>query len=218
MMAGLVRKYTGADAGFSLVETMVAMLIFASVSAAGVAILISFNSGQQALATADDFIADMQISSSLLRADLEHALPRASRDASSAVLPVFAGGLRGDQLGVREDGIVPLLAFVRGGHMAALVSDTAPAVQRVEYVLKDGALVRRAYARPDATATTPVAERVVMRGVTSAEVRFRSSDTWVMDWYGRAGQPNNMPGVVEVSLEIEGRGTLKRLYAVGAGS
>ncbi|WP_417461630.1 type II secretion system minor pseudopilin GspJ [Kordiimonas sp.] len=217
-MARGTQKRMPLDAGFSIVETMVAMLIFASVSAAGVAILISFNSGQQALATADDFIAEVQLTRGLIRGDLEHALPRPVRDAFGGMQPMFTGGVPTTRLLAKAGDVAPFLAFVRGGHMAARVSDTAPALQRVEYALKDDALVRRAYARPDVTPATPVTEQVLMHGVKSVSVRFRSSDTWVVDWHGKAGSAGSLPKVVELSLELDGRGTLTSLYTVGASS
>lgn len=217
-MAHTVNINMRSDAGFSLVETMVAMLIFASVSAAGVAILISFNSGQQALATADDFIADLQLAAGLVRGDLEHALPRPVRDSFGGMRPMFSGGVSAGGLTAKPGDAAPILAFVRGGHMAALVSETAPALQRVEYALKDGSFIRRVYARPDATPATPVTERVLMRGVKSVAVRFRSSDTWVVDWQEKAASAGSLPELVELSLELEGRGRLTSLYRVGASS
>ena len=202
------------DAGFSLVEVMVAMMIFAFVSAAGVAILISFNSGEQAMARADDFIADVQMAKSLMRTDLEQVVLRPVRDPLGGTLPTFSGG---QAAGIKE-GEQPLLAFVRGGHLAAQVSDAAPAIQRVEYVLKSGTLVRRSFARPDITVETPVSEQILLTGLSAARVRFRNQDNWVLDWVGQTLGAGSLPDLVELEVDINGRGTLRQLFAVGVSS
>ncbi|WP_417450048.1 type II secretion system protein GspJ [Kordiimonas sp.] len=207
------------DAGFSLVETMVAMLIFAFVSASGVALLVSFNSGERAMAAADSFIADIQTTKSLMRADLEHALPRTMRDSHGGMLPVFAGGMPvGRLVGSADDLAEPFLRFIRGGHLAALVSDTAPAIQRVEYVFAGGDLIRRSYARPDVTPDTPVAQQILLSGLDKIRVRFRTGDIWVQDWQGKAGERGSMPALVEIECDIAGRGRFRMLLPVGVGA
>lgn len=205
------------DAGFSLVEVMVAMLIFAFVSAAGVAILISFNSGERAMASADDFIADVQTTKSMLRADLSQAVERTMRDADGGTLPVFMGGMPAGRLSLGGEGRAePFLRLVRGGHLAALVSDDAPAVQRVEYVFTSGKLIRRAFARPDATPETPVTEQVLLANVEGVRVRFRNDAVWSVDWQGKAGERGSMPSLMELECDIMGRGTLRLTMQVGA--
>ena len=206
------------DAGFSLVEVMVAMLIFAFVSASGVAILISFNSGERAMAAADDFIADVQTTKSMMQADLAQALPRTMRHADGGVLPVFTGGLPVAKLGLgaADARAEPFLRFVRGGHLAALVNPDAPAVQRVEYVFAGGKLIRRAFARPDATAETPVTEQALLSGLEAVRVRFRNDTVWSVDWQGKAGERGSMPALVEFECDVAGRGTLRLMLPVGA--
>lgn len=207
------------DAGFSLVEVMVAMLIFAFVSAAGVAILISFNTGERAIASADDFIADVQTTKSMLRADLAQAVERTMRDADGGVLPVFMGGMPAGRLSTGGEGRAePFLRLVRGGHLAALVSDDAPAIQRVEYVFTAGKLIRRAFARPDATPETPVTEQVLLANVEGVRVRFRNDAVWSVDWQGKAGERGSMPSLMELECDIAGRGTLRLTMEVGAGA
>ncbi|WP_262689885.1 type II secretion system minor pseudopilin GspJ [Kordiimonas aestuarii] len=208
---------TRGDAGFSLVETMVAMLIFAFVSASGVALLVSFNAGERAMAVADDFMADIQTTKSLMRSDLAHALPRTTRDAAGGVLPVFTGGMPAARLVAGAGDISePFLRFVRGGHLAALVSENAPAVQRVEYIFEGGSLIRRSFARPDVTPDTPATHQVLLSDVDKIRVRFRMGDVWVLDWQGKAGERGSMPKLVELECDITGRGTLRMLLPVGA--
>ena len=205
------------DAGFSLVEVMVAMLIFAFVSASGVAILISFNSGERAMAATDDFIADVQSAKSMLRADLGQAVERTVRSVDGGSLPVFMGGMPAARLSTgAEAGTEPFLRLVRGGHLAALVSDDAPAIQRVEYVFASGKLIRRTFARPDTTPETPVTEQVLLSHVDAVRVRFRNDSVWSLDWLGRAGERGSMPSLMEFECDIAGRGTLRLLLEVGA--
>ena len=66
--------------GFTLVEMMVALFIFAMLSVAGVIMLRTAVDGDEITAKNLGQMAEMQRFVSLMEADLSQALPRASRD------------------------------------------------------------------------------------------------------------------------------------------
>ncbi len=199
------------DKGFSLIETMVAMLIFAMVSAAGVALLSSFQKSQNGLQAADDLTAELQMVHSLIRADMEAAVLRPARNVLGGQSPaVFEGGraLEGEQV----------LKFVRGGHLGALVSEVAPAVQRVDYLFDEGRLIRRSYARPDATEETPVMEQVLLKNIEALRITFGVADTWTDEWGKRQGTETSLPEIISLEMDIAGKGTLRSVFVVGVGA
>lgn len=194
----------GGERGFTIVELLVALLIFGMLSAAGVA-LLSFSVGAQDAATERlDELSDIRRTAGILTSDLAQAAPRLSRDQSGAVQPAFVGG-------VGDDGVA--LALVRRGWEN--VDDAArPSLQKVEYRLRDGKLERRGWRFVDgAPAMEPVA---LLEGVASIRLRYRDRDgNWRDRWDPQ--RVTELPRAVELLISMPRYGTIRQLFLVGAG-
>lgn len=191
--------------GFTIVELLVALLIFGMLSAAGVA-LLSFSVGAQDAATERlDELSDIRRTAGILTSDLAQAAPRLSRDQSGAVQPAFVGNTGGD-------GSVALTLVRRGWEN---VDDAArPSLQKVEYRLRDGRLERRGWRFVDgASAMEPVA---LLEGVSSIQLRYRDRDgNWRERWDPQ--RVTEMPRAVELLINMPRYGSIRQLFLVGAG-
>lgn len=130
-------------AGFTLVEVMIALLIFGMIAAAGVAML-SFSIRAQGTAGARlDDIGAVQRLASILGADLAQAVDRPARDERGVLLPAFVG-------------TATTLRLVRGGWGNI---DDAPraSLQKVEYRLAGEAIERVGYPMLDGVEPYPPA-------------------------------------------------------------
>ena len=189
-----------AQQGFTLVEMMIALLIFGILSAAGVMLLTSAVRAQAAAGRKLDDLSALQQFDAIMSADLAQATPRATRDEAGTLRPAFEGG-NGQ----------PLLRLVRAGWDNP---DNArrPGLQKVEYRLANGVLDRVAYPMLDGAAPLPPAR--MMDHVTSAVVRYRVRGAWSDRWQGQPGAP--LPDAIELRL-IRGDGTaLRELFLVGS--
>lgn len=187
--------------GFTLVELMVALLIFGLLSASGVA-LLSFGVDTRARTNerADTLGATLR-TRALLTADLAQAAPRLYRRGDGSVAPAFGAG---------EDGT--LLAFVRRG-WANEDGEPRASLQRVEYRLREGRFERIAFARVDGGAPGPAA--VLLTGVRSLRLRYRLEGEWRDRW--DSNRPEAMPQAVEAVIALEGAPELRQLFLVGVG-
>ena len=186
--------------GFTLVELMVALLIFGLLSASGVA-LLSFGVDTRARAgeRIDELSATLR-TRSLLTADLAQAAPRTYRRADGTVMPAFRGGEP-----------EALLAFVRRG-WANDDDASRSSLQRVEYRLRDGRLERIAVPHVDGAEPGPAA--VLLTGVRAIELRYRTRGEWRDRW--DSTRPDAMPEAVEAIIALEGAPELRQLFLVGA--
>ena len=188
-----------AEHGFTLVEVMVALLIFGMIAAAGVAIL-SFSVRAQATQGAKlDDAAAIGRTVSILSADFGQAVNRPARDEGGTVRPAFVG----------DAGSVSL---VRLGWSNV---DAAPraAAQKVAYRIGAGTLERVAYPLLDGAAPLPPA--TLMTRVRSVRLRYRFKGAWSDRWDGAAGVP--LPDAAEVNV-LRDDGTLWRAtMLVGTG-
>jgi len=178
--------------GFTLVEMLVAVAIFGLIASAAVSILSMSITAQEAAGRKLADAASVRRASALLAGDLANAALRLRRDEQGAVRPAFDA----DGAGFR---------IVRRG----------ASLQRVEYRLDGDRLERRSAEAVDGAA--PDRRAVLLRGVQRMSLRFRSPDgIWRERW--DPDDPRIMPRAVELVVEIEGRGAVRQLFMVGAGT
>lgn len=177
--------------GFTLVEVVVALFIFAMLAAAGVALLSFAARAQAGSAIALSRVADDRRATALLIADFGQAVPRVTRDASGNGRPAMQAK-QGDLL----------LSYVRGG--------ATP--QYVELRLQNNRLLRAAAPFADgAVARTPL---VLADNIERAELRFRNEDQWTDRWEPLT--TDALPKAIELTVTQRGKAPLKRLFLVGA--
>ncbi len=177
-----------AETGFTLIEMMVALVIFAMIAAAGVA-LLSFGVRAQGSAAARlDDVAGLRRMSVLLANDLAQSVPRVARSGDGAILRAFTGN------DGRSDPLV--MGYVRSGWTNP-DNLPRPAIQRVDITLNNGRLERRAYAAPDgSSASTTI---LLADKVSSVSMRYRDKHG---DWRARwdNGDIASSPAAVEMTI------------------
>ena len=193
------------EGGFTLVEVTIALLIFGMIAAAAVALFTRSVRAGAATVTRLDRNATETRMLALLSADLAQAVPRTSRDTAGARLPAFSGS--------NGVGSAPVLAFVRGG-----VSNPgeAPrgALQRIEWRVTEGRLLRIAYPNVDGATTSLVVPEV--ESVERVAARYRGRDGWSDQW--RPERADELPRAVELTLTQANRAPFVMAFLVGAGS
>lgn len=188
------------ERGFTLVEVLVALLIFGMIAAAGVAILTFSVRAQGATDKRFDAIAATNRTAALLSSDLGQAIDRPARDEGGVPRPAFVG---------ESDGRI---AFVRSGWANV---DAAPraSVQKVAYRLTDGALERVAY--PMVDGAPPMAAVALLDGVAGVAARYRYKGAWSDRWDGTQGAP--LPQAAELVVRRTDGTAIRLMLLVGSG-
>ena len=188
-----------AEAGFTLVEVMVSLLIFGMIAAAGVAILSFSVRARGTTGARLDDMAALTRTVSILSADLAQARDRPSRDEAGTVLPAFVGQTAS-------------LRFVRAGWSNL---DGAPraSLQKVAYQVQDATLQRIAYPMVDGAQPLPPA--ALMTHVRQVALRYRIAGAWSDGWDGAAGVP--LPDALELRVQRDDGTLFTQMFLVGAG-
>ncbi len=192
------------EAGFTLVEVMVSLLIFGMIAAAGVAILSFSVRAQGTTGARLDDIAALTRTVSILSADLAQARNRSARDEAGTVLPAFVGE--------SGSGVAPMLRFVRAGWSNL---DGAPraSLQKVAYRVQDATLQRIAYPMVDGAQPLPPA--ALMTRVRQVALRYRIAGAWSDRWDGMTGVP--LPDALELRVQRDDGTLFRQLFLVGSG-
>jgi general secretion pathway protein J len=190
--------------GFTLVEVLVALFVFALIAAAAVALLGVSVRAQDASRLKLDEVGDLQRTAAALGGDLAQAVDRPTRDAGGTRLPAFAGE--------RSGAAVPFLRLVRGG-WSNLDGAGRPTLQKVEYRLAGDALERVAYPQLDGAPPFPPAR--LLTGVAGVALRYRSRGGWSDRWDGGGAVP--LPDAMEMTVTRRDGTTTTELLPVGTG-
>lgn len=191
------------DAGFTLVELLVALTIFALLSAAGVTLLSFSVRAQEAAEERLARLSEIRRAGALLTSDLAQAAPRMSRDEAGAARAAMVGGSgQGDAM---------LLSLVRRG-WENLDGAQRPSLQKVQYSWVSGRLERTAYRFVDGSSALPAV--AVVTGVRALRLRYRGPrGEWRDRW--DPVQPMQLPTAVEMVIDTEESGSIRQLFLVG---
>lgn len=199
---------TRRPSGFTLLEMVVAIGIFAIIAAISYAALNNFLDARQQITARRDAIQGLQSAMILLERDMRFAVNRAVRDQYGDQEPAFFGGGEDD---LQNNGEVLRLTTSRP-------TAGAPGSQqltRVAWRLNDGTLSRITWRVLDRYLESPEHERVLLEDVEGFELRFLAFDendapdaTEV--WVGF----DRLPAGVEVLLRLPDHGEFRRVLQV----
>ena len=170
------------ESGFTLVEMLVALALFALLAAAGVGILRASVDTQAAVDKRLGELGGMGRLHALLSSDLGQAVDRPTRGPEGD-RPSFGGDERG-------------MAFVRGG-WANLDGAPRSNLQRVEWRFEQQMLARSGYRQLDGG--NDAARAPLARSLRNAAFRYRMADgSWASAFRSSDGQA--LPAAVELTV------------------
>ncbi len=186
--------------GFTLIEIMVAVSIFALIAAMTMTNLIQVGKAGEQVSEAQQRLAEVQFAMAYLGRDLLQLTDRGIRDRFGDEQP---------QLKLAEES----LAFTRGG-WNNLLGQPRSDLQRVEYLLEDEKLVRRYWLQLDQGFEEDKIDQTLLSGVGELSARIltvgdQSYDQWPLD---ELGQTPERPVALEVTLELTGFGRIHRVF------
>jgi len=187
--------------GFTLIELMVAMAIFAIMS------LMAYQGMQSVFSTREQTDAEskrlqaIQMTFLDLQRDLEFISVREIRDEYGDRQPAFK---------LAEGGIYRLELSRDGLRNPAQLPRSS--LQRIAYSLTDKHLYRVRWPVLDRAPDTPAIKRLLLEDVEDLSIRvLDEKGEWQHDW-PLPGQNRILPRAVEVSLTLPDRGRLSRLF------
>ncbi len=194
--------------GFTLVELLAAIAIFAVMALMAYGGLSAVLSARTAVEASQARTAEIQKAVYRLQSDLEQARPRPIRDEYGDRQPAFV--TRDESREGRR------VEFTRGGWRNPRLQRRS-ALERVSYGLKDGRLVRYSWLTLDRAREDAVIEVALLDGLESLEWRFLDAqrtwrDSWPPQASADAASPDALPLAVELTFETRDWGQMRFLF------
>lgn len=194
----------GGQRGFTLLELLVALAVFAVIAVAAYSGLRSVLFTQSHVEQEARRLAQVQMAISILGRDVEQTVARSIRDEYGREQPPLAGGTADDEL----------LSLTRTGWANPLGRERAR-LQRVAYRISDARLIRSYWGTLDRSGLSEPQETPLLDEVQEVRLRFMDEqNAWQSEWPPRDATGNiaPLPRAVEVSLVLSDWGEITRLF------
>lgn len=191
--------------GFTLIEVLVALGIFAVISVMGYRGLSALIDSERHLASEAARWQQLDRFFTELESDFRYAAPRGGRDPGGLLHRPFEAVPA--PLGP-DDGHLTLTRFGDGDDLAG-----TPGMRRIAYRFEEKSVVLLVWPALDAAPLARPDRVDVLGGVTGASLRYLDPDgRWNLNW-PPANRINELPSAVELTLTIDGIGPVTRLFA-----
>ncbi len=195
--------------GYTLVEVVVALAIFALVSTLSVGIIKqAFDTRAHLIATNERMNA-VELAISLIQRDAAHITNRAIRSTNNQLLPPFVGEAN-------------YVEFTRNGVVNPNALSTRSTMKRVALLCENEQLIRRTWATLDGPTHRDFIDKVLLDNLNHCVFTYLTHNLeFLTEWRPHALGPNqqkeSLPSAVALSLSVAQLGKASFLFVIPEG-
>ncbi len=190
------------QSGFTLIEMLLATVIFALIGIASHSILTAVTDSNELSVQATEELHGLERAFFWMERDFLQAATRQVRiDGDAPTDKIFVGG---DLIFESQGGAV---AFTHDGWRNPGMILPRAEIQRVAYRMFDGKLERQYFNYPDPVTGEEPRVQVLLEGLESLKFEFYGGNGW-----GEAWEDGGLPTAVKVTIETKNMGVVERIF------
>jgi len=202
------RQSTNHESGFTLIEMMIAIAIFALLSMGAYQVLQGVLRSDEISKERGDALKQLQRAMVIVERDFQQMNARNNRnDDALTAMPLQAGKFMFDS---DDSGI----AFTRSGWRNPLSQLPRSSLQRVIYRVKDAHLERLSYVYLDPAVGEEPKRKLILENVEAMTFEFYYEKKWAETWTNKTALPDG----VKIMLTLKRFGDIERLFLLPKGS
>jgi general secretion pathway protein J len=191
--------------GFTLLEMVVAIGIFAVIAAVVYPAIQQFLNARERLNDKSTVLTSLQNTMLFLENDLRYVLDRQVRDGYGDPEVAFSTDIESDEI-IRLTTAYPDIG---------VYGSSVP--KRVAWIYDDTDLLRRTWGVLDRVTDTSESTRLMLENVTDLDIRFATVDGNGLDWSKDLEVGQSLPLAIEISFELEDSLTFRRVIELPGG-
>ena len=221
--------FRGGNGAFTLIELMIALVIFSVVAVLSVTGMRSLiDAKQQQIAHSAD-LKQLQLAQALLSRDIQQIINRPMRDANNAIAPGFVGYSLLDVGGQLDNGEHTLFEFTRMGYPNPRSTAARSTLERIRYSVNHQELIRTVWAGVDNLANAQATELVLLKNLEGIQLSYIDSTgneaaNWLTEFAGLTidnslnfTPQRNLPSALDIKLSLKQFGALEWYFLLAGG-
>ena len=198
------------EAGFTLVEVLISLFIFALITVGTMTALTQSLRGKDRLAASMEELNQLNAARAIMRADMSSLTPRTSRDELGGINPYV----------LTTDGEA-LITFTRRGTQNPSGLERRGDLERVEYHFEEGALIRRSYVHENPSQEPASFDRILLDELQETKlyaVVYQFNDLSKIDGLRLEPSTNDAlkPNAILIEVTDEFGELTEHLFEIGA--
>ncbi len=199
---------------FTLLEILIALMIFAIISVIMTLVLQSVFTTRQRVTEQSQRLAKLQIAIVLMQRDLQQTINRPVRNNEAILQPALLGNARNVQ-------------FTRGGFSNPQAIEQRSELQRVAYFVKDHQLFRRSWDRLDPVSANQYSDKLLLDNISSLQFSYLDNKNNNVKFWpltrkalvnAATGAPiDELPNAVQLSMQLKKMGEIDLLFPIASG-
>ena len=188
--------------GFTLIEVLIALMIFAIVALITSSVLYQMFDTRQRTQIYADRMQEMQLAYVILSRDFRQAVPKPVFYNSSIELMPFSGQSK-------------QVSFTRGGYSNPLQQHPRSELQRISLQLRNGELIRRRFDKLDHQSTDQGAEQIILSHVKNINFNYFGAKKTLSKFWPLNNSVTNggiIPSSVELTVEFDDWGSIMWVF------
>lgn len=189
-----------AKKGFTLIEILIAMMVFAIIAVIITSSLQTIFNVRERIQKKSERIAEIQIAMSLLQQDFSQAIDRPISLDATSTSPVLLGGQNE-------------VEFTRGGITNPNFSEKRPHLARLSYFIEGDQLIRRTWSSLDRDQNTLSQDRVILNNVSDLQIRYFTKNNLesegLSQWPQTEDLVNRLPLAISLSFSYLDQGRIQ---------
>jgi general secretion pathway protein J len=192
------------NTGFTLVEVLIALFIFAIIASLMLTGLHAVLRSKKALDTHYAQLAELQLALTLMQRDFTQIVPRPITNSSGVLEPPLLG-------------TVAVVNFTRAGVSNPLAVENRSTLQRITYQIQNGQLIRISAGQLDQLPNTGKSQRILLQHISQAQFAYLDQNNQPREQWPLIVNDMNLPRAIQVILTIPQLGSISRLFVIPGG-